>query len=184
MKIIKYEFITNDYPRDNKWIHWSRVYEWTYVLNYLKDKNPKNIHNTACGGLNTGDCLHLTFCSDLDSICDYAMHSDLWGNGYKGTDVAPAGKNFGLYDITKPCNRSYDYVLNISTLEHLPKDKIETTFHNLWNQVNDGGELILTCDYPDIDIETTNKLLNSTCKIPNDAISNGNLKVLLIHLKK
>jgi hypothetical protein len=184
MKIIKSEFITSDYNIYTKYVHWSRIYEWKYVLDFIENNNIKSIHNTACGGLNSGDCLHLTFASDLDSKCDTVIHSDLWGNGYLGTDIKPDIDNFITYDITKPFDRKFDLVLNISTIEHLPTDYIEITINNLLNQVNDGGYLILTFDYPDVDLLQINKIFNTTITEPINSIKGGRLRVILIHIQK
>ena len=181
-KIIKSEFINKSFPKDSKYIHWSRLYEWKYVIDAVNKLKPNTLHNTACGGLNTGDCLHLTFCSDLDSLCSSATHSDLWGGGYLGTEVKPSKDNFIFYDITKPIEQKFDLVLNISTIEHLPKEKRLLAIQNLINQVNVGGELILTFDYPDVDINEIEEFFKIKINRGNDVVTNGHLSVILIHL--
>jgi hypothetical protein len=183
-KIIKSEFITHKYNVNNKYIHWSRIYEWSYVIETIKDIKPKTIHNTACGGLDEGDCLHLTFCRDIDELCDSTTHSDTWGGGYIGTDNKPDKNNFIYYDITKPFDGKSDMVLNISTIEHLPKDNIIESIDNLLNQLNKKGHLILTFDYPDIDIKTIEDYFNVEITKPDNSITNGRLSVVLIHLIK
>lgn len=184
MNIIKYEFITNNYNFDRKWIHWSRIYEWEYVISYIKNQNFNSLHNTSCGGLNEGDCLHLTFCDEIEKYCKNCLHTDLWGGGYIGTEKKPSKINFEYYDITQPNHKKYDCVLNISTLEHLPSNKIENSFDNLLNQVKDGGDLIITCDYPDVNLEIFDRILSSKCKFSENKITNGYLSVVLIHIKK
>lgn len=182
-KIIKSEFITKDYALDYKYVHWSRIYEWKYVIDFIKNNNIKSIHNTACGGLNTVSCLHLTFCKDLDSLCKNTIHSDLWGNGYPGTDINPNVNHFITYDITKPYDKKFDLVLNISTLEHLTKDKIKESVQNLINQVNKGGYLILTFDYPDVDKKLIETYFNVSIDNNKNKIYKGKLNVILLHIQ-
>lgn len=183
-KIIKSEFINNSFPLDTKYIHWSRLYEWKYVIDTVNNLKPKSIHNTACGGLNTGDCLHLTFCSDLDNLCENATHSDLWGGGYIGTETKPEKDNFIFYDITQPLDKKFDLVLNISTIEHLPNDKRLLAIENLMNQVKKDGHLILTFDYPDVNISEIEEFFKIKINRENQIITNGALSVILIHLIK
>lgn len=183
-EIIKSEFITTDYNSNNNYIHWSRIYEWQYVIDELKKIKPKTIHNTACGGLDEGDCLHLTFCRDIDKLCDTAIHSDNWGGGYVGTDTKPTNDNFIHYDITEPYNDKSDVILNISTLEHLPKNKIINALDNLVNQLNVNGHLILTFDYPDIDVKIIEDYFQLKVEKSHNIIKKGNLSVILIHLIK
>ncbi len=185
-EIIKYEFITNDYILNSKYIHWSRIYEWEYVINQIKTYRPKSIHNTACGGLNSGDCLHLTFCNDITNLVSKSIHSDVWGrNNYIGIDNKPYDDNFIFYDILTKHNETYDFVLNISTLEHLPQNEVPNAFDNLYNQVNIGGHLILTFDYPDVDLKTINNLVNATpLNFENRILNKNGLSVVLLHLIK
>lgn len=183
-KLLKSEFITTDYPIDTKYIHWSRIYEWKYVIDAINHYKPIDIHNTACGGLNTGDCLHLTFCKDLSTQFNNVLNSDLWGGGYIGTENKPDGDNFIYYDITKPYSGEFDLVLNISTLEHLPPSNIINSLDNLLNQVKIGGHLILTFDYPIVDLALINKYFNVNIIKPTNSITNGNLSIILIHLIK
>jgi hypothetical protein len=183
-KVLKSEFISTNYEKELKYIHWSRVYEWKYVLDSIKDINPKSIHNTACGGLNINDCLHLTFCEDIEEICPNVIHSDLWGGGYPGTETKPQKNNFIFYDITKSYEEKFDVVLNISTIEHLPDNKRILALNNLINQVNEGGHLILTFDYPDIKISEIENFFDLKIKKTENVISNGRLSVVLIHLIK
>lgn len=183
-EIIKSEFITYEYPIEEKYIHWSRVYEWKYVIDQLSRFKFKKIHNTSCGGLNYGDCLHLTFCDDLEKYCENTIHSDLWGGNYPGTQVKPNKENFIFYDITKKHNEKFDLVLNISTIEHLDSDKRISAIENLIEQVNIGGHLILTFDYPDVDLNQIENFFNFKVNKQENLVTNNRLSVFLIHLKK
>jgi hypothetical protein len=183
-EVLKSEFLTIEYKKELKYIHWSRVYEWKYVLDKIKEFNPKSIHNTACGGLNINDCLHLTFCEDIEKNCDNVIHSDLWGGDYPGTKLKPEKDNFVFYDITIPFSKKFNMVLNISTIEHLSSDKRLLSLNNLINQLEDGGHLILTFDYPDIDISQIENFFGFKINKPDNIVSNGFLSVVLIHLIK
>ena len=183
-KIVKSEFITTDYKKEEKYKHWSRIYEWPYVIDVIKEIKPKSIHNTSCGGLDEGDCLHITFCKDIDSLCDKAIHSDIWGGTYIGTEIKPEYDNFIYYDITESFSGKNDMVLNISTLEHLPKDKIINAIDNLLSQLNVNGHMILTFDYPDIDINIIEDYFQCKIKISDNKINHAHLSVVLIHLIK
>lgn len=183
--ILKYEFITNDYPIEPKYIHWSRIYEWKYVLDILKKLNVGSLHNTACGGLNIGDCLHLTFCDDIEKYVENVVHSDIWGGDYPGTKTKPTKENFIYYNILTPHENIYDVVLNISTIEHLKNNEALVAFDNLYNQVKTGGHLILTFDYPDVDLNMINKKVGITPLNFGKRILNKNgLSVVLLHIKK
>ena len=75
-------------------------------------------------------------------------------------------------------------VLNVSTIEHLPSDKRLLSLKNLIDQLEDGGHLILTFDYPDIDILQIENFFGLKINKPDNIVSNGFLSVVLIHLVK
>ena len=161
--VIEFKFITKYDLYNEKWIHWSRKYEYPITIDYIKKNNPKSIHNTSCGGLNTKDCLHLTFCKKISEICTNTTHSDIWET--YGAPKMPLNDNFKFYDITKPYeSQKFDMVINISTLEELNKKERDLAFINLYNQVNDGGTLFLTLDYPNVDIEWIENLTGKKIK--------------------
>ena len=162
--IIEFKFITRYDLYDQKWIHWSRKHEYPIALNFIKKFKPNSIHNTSCGGLNTNDCLHLTFCDEINQLCDKSIHSDIWGTN--GAPERPSDRNFQFYDITKPyeTNIKFDMVINISTLEELNKIDRDLAFMNLYNQVYDGGVLFLTFDYPHVDINWIEQIAGKKVK--------------------
>jgi hypothetical protein len=185
-KIIKYEFITKDYLKNEKYVHWSRIYEWEYVLQVLKKIKPNTIHNTACGGLNASDCLHLTFCDDIDNLVQNTVHSDVWGrDNYVGIKNKPLGHNFIFYDILTKHEKKYNVVLNISTIEHLKHNDRINAIKNLYNQVENGGHLILTFDYPDVDLNQINSIVGiEPLNFNKRVINKNNLSVVLLHIEK
>ena len=163
-KILKFNFISRNDLYDDKWIHWSRKYEYPICLDFIKKINPSSIHNTSCGGLNTKDCLHLSFCNEISKICESTIHSDIWSTN--GAPKKPEENFFKFYDITKPYNsdKKFDMVINISTLEELDSGIRDSAFINLYNQVKDGGILFLTFDYPHVDINWIENIVGEKVK--------------------
>ena len=162
--VIEFKFITKYDLYSTKWIHWSRKYEYPITIDYIKKNRPKSIHNTSCGGLNSKDCLHLTFCEEISELCDNTIHSDIWET--HGAPKKPSNGNFKFYDITKSYepNNKFDMVINLSTLEELNNKDRNLAFVNLYNQVNDGGTLFLTLDYPDVDIKWIENIVGKKVK--------------------
>lgn len=149
---VAFRFIQKSDPVSSRWVHWSRMYEWTMILEKVHALAPSSLHNTACGGLDRGDCLHLSFCRELDSLCKGSIHSDIWGSNWI-VEEKPAARNFITYDICEPLRlHKFDLVLCISALEHLPKPKQHKAFHNLLEQVKPGGRLIMTMDWPEANV--------------------------------
>jgi hypothetical protein len=75
-------------------------------------------------------------------------------------------------------------VLNISTIEHLPNEFRISALQNLIDQINIGGHLILTFDYPDIDILEIENFFGVEIKNSSESIKNQHLSVVLLHLIK
>ena len=67
MRVIEFKYLTRNDLFDKKYVAWSRIYEYPYVLNMLKklgaNKNSM-IHNTSWGW----EGCHVTFKNDLDDI--------------------------------------------------------------------------------------------------------------------
>jgi hypothetical protein len=140
MEIVDFRFLTTDDEADSKWIAWSRVYEYTYVINKLKELNIAQdalIHNTAWG---FAGC-HVLFKEELDRLYPNCLHSDI---------REPELDKTIIYDITKPIEDKYknyfDVVINISVIEEVNENNVSIIM-NLLEQVKIGGYLILTFDY-------------------------------------
>ena len=76
MKIVEFRYLTRDDLFDKKYSAWSRIYEYPYVLNKLKQLNANEIsmiHNTSWGF----EGCHVTFKNDLDDIYTNTLHSDI-----------------------------------------------------------------------------------------------------------
>lgn len=140
MNIKDFRYLTRDDKFDNKYIAWSRIYEYPYVLNMLKNLGANNnsmIHNTSWG---FQGC-HVTFKDDLDNLYCNTLHSDIRRSNLNNTTV---------YDITKSPEdnliEQFDFVLNISTVEEVRYSPVKI-IQNLLKQVKSGGYLIITFDY-------------------------------------
>lgn len=136
----EFRFITRDDIFDKKYIYWSRIYEYPYVINKLKELGAhKNslIHNTSWGF----EGVHVMFKEDMDSIYENVYHTDIKPSRLPKT---------GVYNITtepiKEEIEKYDFVVNISTVEEVSFDNIKI-IQNLLKQVKKGGYLIITFDY-------------------------------------
>ena len=140
MDVKEFRFLKTSDPSNTKYEAWSRVYEYIYILNKLKELGANaesRIHNTSWGF----EGCHVVFKNDLDASFNNVMHSDMRASNLPKTMV---------YDITKPAapefKNYYDFVINISTIEEVPYDNMQI-IRNLYDQVKVGGYLIITFDY-------------------------------------
>ena len=142
MKILEFKYLTRKDLFDKKYVAWSRIYEYPYVLNVLTQlgaNENSTIHNTSWGY----EGCHVTFKNDLDDIYIKTLHSDIKKSSLKNTTV---------YDITKQPETNlveqFDFVLNVSTVEEVNYSHV-SIIQNLLKQVKVGGYLIITFDYND-----------------------------------
>jgi SAM-dependent methyltransferase len=167
MIIEKFNFLSNHDVNDPVlYPNWSRAYEYPIVLENLKNDSKSNlkIHNTSWGFKN----VHVTFRDILDDIGE-CTHSDIVKSEYRDTFY---------YDITKEKNdfeNKFDYVINVSTIEHLPSKKLQlTALKNLYKQVKKGGKLIVTFDYPRVDLKMIEEWVNTKCNKPQSILNGSN----------
>ena len=142
MTILEFKYLTRKDLFDKKYVAWSRIYEYPYVLNVLTQlgaNENSTIHNTSWGY----EGCHVTFKNDLDDIYIKTLHSDIKKSSLKNTTV---------YDITKQPETNlveqFDFVLNVSTVEEVNYSHV-SIIQNLLKQVKVGGYLIITFDYND-----------------------------------
>lgn len=165
-EIIDYRFaITSDKYDDKYFANWSRPYEYKYVMDFIlaHKSGDITIHNTACGGHHD---IHNIFRDELDKI-GTCVHSDL---------VRTGNKEIQYYDIRNKhlgFKNTFDFVLNISTIEHVDSDKIKI-IENLFSQVKSGGYLVMTFDFPKIRPEVLEPLLGVVCKKPDNCLTGVN----------
>lgn len=170
MKVVEFRFLSYEDKYDLRWNNWSRTYEYTKILSRLREVNPGSIHNTACGF----DPLHLDFANELLSISADTTHSDV---------IKQKFQNYRRYNITNKCGYYYDAVINISVVEHLRENCRITVLDNLYEQINPGGHLFLTFDYPSVDLEMVEEWTKSKCSDVQNRLSGCNSVIPNIYAK-
>ena len=170
--IIDFRFAEVADKYDSKYIRsgaWSRPYEYLYVVDFIKWNMLKNmekpkIHNASWGY----EGVHVVFRDELDVIGD-CVHSDI---------VHSEQKETYYYDITtenKEFKNNFDFVINISTIEHLNSVQERLiSIENLFKQVKIGGYLILTFDYPRVNLLEIEGLIGSKCKSSTNTLNGEN----------
>lgn len=173
MRVEKFEYFWVNDECDmqyNDGVSWSRIYEYDFVMKQLlldEDIKNKKIHNT-CWGF-TG--IHTQFKNNLEKICDNVLSSDIRNSDEPNTIV---------YDITTANPEMYDqfdYVLNVSTLEHINTMSHDEIILNQLMQVKKGGYLIITLDLPRADLRGIQKLLNTRIRKKGEMLNGENSKV-------
>ena len=150
-ELLEFRTITLNDRVDQQFIAWSRIYVYPIILDmmskYEADNNLK-IHNTSWG---FKGC-HITFKNILESKFREVTNSDILESKESNTTV---------WDITKtpPSEffNAFDVVLNVSTVEEVKSDHLGI-FKNLFDQVKNGGLLIITFDLPGLQIKKFEKL--------------------------
>lgn len=143
--------ITDKYM--NEFDNWSRPYEYAWILDKVKTVGISNpsIHNTCCGN----QPIHLQFAKKLDEISNNVLHTDGVFSNLFASNV-----KFKVHNIVESYDNSFDIVICISTLEEICAEKRGVVFDNLINQTKSGGRLLLTCDYPHVDLNFFNEKLS------------------------
>jgi len=168
---------------------WSRIYEYEYVSDFIKknkftDFSILEIHNTSWGF----EGIHVIFRDELDGL-GKCIHSDIVNSQFRETFY---------YDITtenKEFINKFDFVINVSTIEHLESvEQRLLAINNLFKQVKSEGYLILTFDYPRVDLKEIETLVGQQCNLSlnklngvNSINSNKNyenLNIVYLILKK
>lgn len=141
-RVHQFRFLRPDEPfLDQQWVpgHWSRPYEWGYVLRVLRHLDRPWVHHTGCGD----DDYTRTFARAVAAEAGLLVNSDV---------REPTGFDHGVrYDLRQPYpERDWcDVVLCISTLEEVGVPDVYaawTALDHLWAQVKPGGRLIVTVD--------------------------------------
>ena len=153
-----------------RWLEWSRVYEYELALEALAQFGASKdslIHNT-CWGFQ--GC-HVLFRDELSGLYPKTIHSDL---------KASSDPNTIVYDVTQrpspQLTGSFDFVLNISTLEEIPRKQWKV-FTNLMQMVKPGGYLVTTFDYPGLDLQAFERRLGLEIASP-DQLLTGKTSIL------
>lgn len=141
----EFRWLTTDDQYMAEFNNWSRPYEYNWILQKLRklSLNNPSVHNTCCGT----QPIHLQFAQKLNQFSQNITHSDIFRS-----ELFLKHFNVEFYNIINPYPKSFDTVICVSTLEEMVPSDREPAFDNLINQVNSGGHLLLTCDYPDVDL--------------------------------
>jgi hypothetical protein len=171
-----FNFISNTSLYDIKWDNWSRCYEYELIINKLNELNNKNIkiHNSACGATLP---IHKQFADYLKEIGYNILNSDNLDPKYcRKRPFKYFPDNFINFNIISDIiNEKFDIILNISTIEHFhDKNDVKKAIFNLLSQLNINGKLLLTFDYPDIDINYIEKIFNIKCKDCDNRLNGSN----------
>lgn len=174
MQLIEFKLFDTSMPVDhlyNDGYACFRVYEYKIVLNLIKKLSTvdsPSIHNSSWGF----EGVHIIFKNKLDKLSSNCIHSDIkWSKLHKTT----------IYDITNPPPTEYlnkfDFVLNISTVEEVYFDHW-IIIQNLFAQVKENGYLIITFDYPGMNVPLIEKHLGVNLEYPSGILLNGNTSEL------
>ena len=169
--VVDFRFAKSTDIYELKYEAWSRIYEYSYILNFIKSKliagEVPKLHNSSWGY----EGVHVIFRDDLDKIAD-CIHSDKVHSNYRDTY---------FYDITTKnmkFNNKFDFVLNVSTIEHLNSQKeILESIENLFEQVKINGYLILTFDYPRVNLSDIENIVNVKCAEIKNRLNGNNSQI-------
>jgi len=191
-KVIDFKFAKANDSYDLKYMQsgaWSRIYEYKFVTDFinsrkLKDFSIPKIHNSSWGY----EGVHVIFRDELDKIGEY-LHSDICKSEFRET------YEYNITTEKKEFENKFDFVVNISTIEHLKtKEERLLAIENLFKQVKIGGYFVLTFDYPRVSIEEIENFLGiklveddvklrlngENSKYPNEIYKNLNIVYLTL----
>lgn len=165
---------------------WSRIYEYPLVFNKIKQyyKEDYLIHNSSWGF----EGVHILFKEKLDSFFN-VEHSDIRFSGLKNTFV------YNILEKNNSLKEKYNIVINISTLEEVNGNHLEV-FHNLYDQIKNGGYIICTFDLPGLQLKSFEDLFNQkiyenefsisgiNSELKNIKCSNLNCGILIVRKTK
>ena len=167
ISVVDFRLLAMHDPYDLKWGWWSRVFEYEKVLETLDQlggSEDASVHNTCWGWHGS----HVLFKDSLDRRFSRAIHSDLRSSTRPGTFV---------YDVSTRCPaewvESFDFVINVSTLEEVEHSHIEV-FGYLLEMVKPGGHLIVTFDLPGLQLEAFESLFGMSLKDTDEAVTGAN----------
>lgn len=170
MKVLEYRMLSRSDESDVTFRAWSRAYEYPLVIRTLHSlglTSDARVHNTSCGS----EAIHLQFAMRMENeVHAKFTHSDLF--------QSVSLPKYTTYDITRPWAwEKQDVVINISTVEHLPKDKRLTALQNLIDQLKPGGHLILTFDWPRVSNQEIERFFGAKMTDTPERLNGGNSKI-------
>ena len=157
MKIIDFSYMSTKDKSDKKRTERSRVYEYQFVLDFVKEQFSKqrnlSIHNTWCWWWK----VHLDFAKELEKHATIVINSDIDTIRWEWKP-----DHYAIYNILEKPNFPADIVLCISTLEHLENRKL--AIENLLEWVNVWWYLVVTLDSPPVPLWLLEEYLWVNCK--------------------
>ena len=166
-EVIEFSFIRLSDSYNSKWQEWSRIYEYELMLDRIKKLSSSQnikVHNT-CWGFHG---VHVEFKEQLESLFSEVTNSDLMASEVPNTTV---------YDVTKPVpekwDGAFDFVINVSTVEEIDYPHI-MVIQNLLKMVKPGGYLVVTFDFPGIQLEMVEQLLGQQISRFEDELTGAN----------
>lgn len=160
------------YPISQEW--WSRGYEYIWASKFIEDDDV--ILDAACGVGHhlkyylASKCKKVYACDVEPMICNKEFMLNVIKDGF-GEEASRSIDNiydkidFKPYDIANlPYeNEKFDKIFCISVLEHLTNSCMEDSIKGFYRTLKKGGIVILTFDYPLIDINLLEELVEE-CK--------------------
>lgn len=199
---IKSDYCGEYFLKPDFW--WSRLYEYPFVLNMIKKDSV--ILDAACGSYHPFKYSLVDICKEVYAcdICDLSKATVLKYTLRAFGDIIYAEKyfdkiHFNQCDLTSLIysDNKFDYIVCISTFEHMSEDIQKLTLKEFYRVLKNNGIIILTCDYPSTVPEDIIKMAkdyklevegNYNYNIPSNAISStyfgGNLYCYNLVLKK
>ena len=166
-ELLEFRKIKLDDRVDKQFEAWSRIYEYPIALDMIDkygSEKELRIHNSSWG---FQGC-HITFKNILES-----KYSDVTNSDIQPSNVG----NTMVWDITKPPGPelidAFDVVLNISTVEEVKFNHLNI-FKNLFDQVRNGGLIIITFDLPGLQIDKFETLFDKSILTADDDINGQN----------
>lgn len=163
-EVLDFRLLSAKDPFDLKWIWWSRIYEYEYVLNtidkYSRSSAP-SIHNTSWGFQG----VHIDFKKELERRYGFVLSSD----------VRPSQlDNTAEYNLLCPPPVAwvdrFDFVLNVSTVEEIHGPQLQVLV-NLMRMLKPGGHLVATFDLPGVQLSSLESLLGREIGRPESVLS-------------
>lgn len=163
-EVLDFRLLSADDPFDLKWIWWSRIYEYEYVLNaidkYSRSSAP-SIHNTSWGFQG----VHIDFKEELERRYGFVLSSD----------VRPSQlDNTAEYNLLCPPPVAwagrFEFVLNVSTIEEIHGPQLQV-LQNLMLMLKPGGHLVATFDHPGVQLHSFERLLRREIGRPEQVLS-------------
>jgi len=172
MEILEFRFISTEDRHDDMFRFkgaWSRLYEYPMVLDLIdkySDVEKPLIHNTSWGF----EGVHVIFKECIEN--KFSMEA------VESSDIRRSEQpNTFYYDITRRqggLQERYDIVLNVSTVEEVRNFPHIRILDNLYQQVKEGGLLIITFDYPGLNLTAFENEFNRKISDELPRLNGGN----------